>query len=169
MVNQNIIIRPTVAEFNGQLVESYERITNAPAEQLEALGLDPAGQYYAKIGTAPITEYVRLIGRELQPGSRQSWNLANIGQVLEINSVYIDSPAQDSFDLEVYDQNGNSPLDLTIGRNEAPYDLPNAPLTTDLTLKVYARAYIKTVLILCRPAVLLADYLSEEVLATLNN
>lgn len=166
MVNQNIIIRPTVAEVNGQLVESYERITNASTEQIEALGLDPVGQYYAKVGIAPVNEYVRLMANDIKQGKRQSWDLSAIGQALQIESIYIDSPTQDSFDLEVYDQQGDKPLDLTIGGSEAPYNFPKILLTTDLILKIYARKYIKTVRIFCRPAIVLADYLSESEFVT---
>ena len=167
MINRNLKIRPTVAQFDGDLVESYERVTNASAEKLESLGLDPNQEYYAKIGTAPITEYIRLIAKYMKEGDTQSWKIADIGQVLEVDSIYIDAPNQDSFDLEVYDQNNEKLLDLTISRNESPYDLPNAPLTTDLTLVVRARNTINTCTILCRPAVLLADYLSRELQAAL--
>ena len=162
MINKNLAIRPTVAEFNGDLVESYERITNASAEKLEALGLDPTQLHYAKIGTAPVTEYIRLIGKYLKEGDIQSWDISNIGQMVEIDNIYIDAPNQDSFDLEVYDQNNEKLLDLTVSRNETPLDLPNAPLTEDLRLVIRARNIINTVVIICRPAVLLADFVSNE-------
>ena len=167
MTNKNIHIRPSVALVDGQLIETYERVTNARAEDIEALGYESSEEHYAQIGTAPITEYVRLIAKNLSAGSRQFWSLNNIGQTLEIDNIYIDSPNSDSFDLEVYDQNGEKPLDLTIRRNQAPYDLPNAVLTTDLKLAIFARNYIKTVIVICRPAVLLADYLSDEIQAQL--
>lgn len=112
MINKNLKIRPTVAQFDGDLVESYERVTNASAEKLESLGLDPNQEHYAKVGTAPITEYVRLIAKYMSKGDTQSWKIADIGQVLEIDSIYIDAPNQDSFDLEVYDENGEKLLDL---------------------------------------------------------
>lgn len=169
MENQNITIRPAVSLLNGQLVESYERKTNASPEQLEAVGLDPNEEYYSKIGTSPVTEYVRLIGKYLQSGDTQRWDIAKVGQMLEIDNIYIDAPNQDSFDLEIYDLNNEKLLDLTVSRNKSPLELPNAPLTTDLSLVIRARNTINTVVVICRPAVLLADFLSNELEEYWNN
>lgn len=166
MTDKNIQIRPTVTQIDGQLIESYERVTNAPSEKLEALGLDSNDSHYARIGIAAIPEYIRLIAKNISEGQRHSWDISNLGQDIEIDSIYIDSPNQDSFDLEVYKTDDNTKtLDLTVKRNQAPYDLPNSILTQDLTLKIYARAQINLVLINCRPAVLLRDMLSEETVA----
>ncbi len=162
MNNKNIEIVSSLALVDSQLIETYERKTNASAEKIENLGLNPLEPPYAQIGTAPIKEFVRLLAFNLSAGQRQSWKMSSIGQELEIDSIYIDSPNQDSFDLEVYDENGNKPLDLTVRRNQAPFDLPNAILTKNLTLKIFARNYINTAIIICRPAVLLADFVSEE-------
>ena len=134
-----------------------------------------AGQYLVE----NISENVAFIGNALrrdgvvrensyQEGDTQSWKIADIGQVLEVDSIYIDAPNQDSFDLEVYDEKNEKLLDLTISRNRSPYDLPNAPLTTDLTLVIRARNTINTCTILCRPAILLADYLSRELQAAIS-
>lgn len=161
-MNNNIQIRPTVTEIDGQLVEAYERITNAPAEAIEALGLDPEKSHWARIGVASVNEYVRLIATNIPKGERRTWRIADLRQDVEIDSIYIDAPNQDSFDLEVYDKDGRKLLDLTIRRNQAPFDLANAILTQDLTLKIYAREQIDLILINCRPAVLLQDLYSVE-------
>lgn len=167
MPDKNIIIRPTVAQINGQLVESYERKTNASDEAIEALGLDPTGEHWAKIGVASINEFIRLKAFNLVQNSRQSWLISDLGTDVEIDSIYIDSPNADSFDLEVYDSIGNKPLDLTVRRNQAPYDLPNAILTQDLKLTIFARNYIAAVYVMCRPAVLLRDNFSIENVAAM--
>lgn len=157
-MSNNYQIRPSVARVGDRLIETYERKSNATNESLESLGLDPNADNYAQVGITAINEYIRLIATGIKKGEAHSWKIADIGQDIEIDSIYIDTPNADSFDLEIYGNNGSKLLDLTVGRYKAPYDLPNAILTQNLTLQVVARADIGMVLINCRPAVLLKDF-----------
>lgn len=166
-MNKNIALRAGAAKLGGKLVETYERKSNAEPSVLEALGLDPNADNYAQIGITSINEYIRLIARGVKRGKRHTWAIKDLGQDVEIHSVWIDSPHQDSFDLELYAADGSKPLDLTISRNKAPYNMPNAILTQDLHLKIFARADINTVAIICSPAVLLGDYPSQETIAAM--
>lgn len=161
-MNKNIAIRPTVYELDGQLIEAYERVSNATPEQLEAVGLDPNKPHYSRIAPASINEYIRMIAYNIQQGSRQEWKIADLGCDVEIDNIYVQVPTQDSFDLELYDARGNQLLDLTIGKSKTPNDLPNSILTTDLTLKIFARQFIGIAVINVRPAVLLHTQYSVE-------
>ena len=167
-MNKNFAIRPSVHRIDGQLIETYERKTNASPEQLEELGLDPNIDHYSRLGIASVNEYVRLVAYNIQQGTRHEWKIADLGTDVEIDNVYIQVPTQDSFDLEIYDANGNQLLDLAVGRSRELQDLPDSVLTQDLTIKLYARANIGLAVINCRPAVLLGTLYSNETLAAMS-
>ena len=157
-MNKNFAIRPAVTKLNGQLIETYERKTNATPEQLEALGLDPTEENYSRLGIQAVREYIQLIGLDIPAGKRMRWNIADIGQELEIDNVYVQAPTQDSFDLEVHNADDIKLLDYTVSRERKLLEMPDSLLTTDLTLTVFAHKHIGLIAINCRPAVLLGKF-----------
>lgn len=164
-MNKNFALRSSVTKVDGQLLESYERLTNATPEQLENLGLDPNVAHYAKLGAPQVREYLQLIAYNIANKTSHQWKISDIGTDVEIDNIYVQVPSQDSFDLEVYHENGAKLLDLNVGRSRNLLELPNSILTQDLILKLYARADIGLAVINCRPAVLMGKFYSDETTA----
>lgn len=141
--------------IDGDLFEAYQRQSRASKEELEKLGLDPENPPKAKMGAPFVNEYIQLIGFDIAKNGWHEWKVAELGTDIEIDNVYVQTPTQDNFDLEIYNRDGNKLLDLSAGRSRNGLELPNSLLTQDLRIRIFAREFISIVVINCRPAVLL--------------
>ena len=155
-------LTPSLLSYNGQLIETYSRQSKANNEVKQDLGLPTDEPVNANIGLSSIEEYIILQNQDLIPKNGSvTWRLDSIGQPVKIESIFIDSPQADRFTFELL--LGNQVIfTLTLSRNKTPYDLPDAPLSDDVSIRITARDVINLVRIVCKPVAILETIYSVD-------
>lgn len=124
---------------NGQLVESYLRVTKANDQVKEALGLSTTEQILANIGLASIEEYLTLeTSSVIVKGDSRIWDLTEFNQPFKVESILIDSPYNDTFQFELLDENSTVKFSQPFERNKTTEELPMLVVKTGWKIKVTA-------------------------------
>ncbi len=156
-------LTPSLLSYNGQLIETYSRESKANEEVREELGLPINEPVKANIGLSSIEEYIILQNQSvIGKNDSVTWELNSIGQPVRVESIFIDSPQSDRFTFELLRDN-QIIFTLVLSRNKTPYDLPDAPLSEDVSIRITARDVINLVRIVCKPVAILETIFPVQV------
>ncbi|ELS04808.1 hypothetical protein Xen7305DRAFT_00045440 [Xenococcus sp. PCC 7305] len=155
-------LTPSLFDVDGRLIESYNRVSLATDQVKENIGLPTGTDILSNIAVASIEEFLVLQASNINEGETASWSLARIGQAVKVESVYIDAPNADNFVFQVF-SGDTKVFSFPLNRTQTPYDFPENPLSSDLLIKVKAKADIKLLQIVLKPAVILETYETDEV------
>ncbi len=148
-------LTPSLLNYNGQLIETYSRESKANEEVREELGLPINEPVKANIGLSSIEEYIILQNQSvIGKNDSVTWQLNSIGQPVRVESIFIDSPQSDRFTFQLL-RDEQVIFTLVLSRNKTPYDLPDAPLSDDVSIRITARDVINLVRIVCKPVAIL--------------
>ena len=100
---------------------------------------------------APIEEYIIRRVNGLISGQTKIIDFTDINYPVKIESVYIDSPANDQFTIAILDSQDNTIFAWSLGRDNTPLALPTVLITPDLKISLTANSDITKILIHCRP------------------
>lgn len=150
-------IEPSLIDIAGQLVEAYERVTNASDDKLVALGLSPENRPLANIAIAPVPEYIVLYADDIEANTPKYWEVAELGQTIRLDNLYIDSPNQDPVTITLFLE-GTPVFVITLQRNQTPYQFPAFPITSDCIIKIQSPSAITRVFMVCIPCVITQSY-----------
>ena len=148
-------LQPGLLPVNGQLIETYSRETRASDETKQALGLPTDQIVNANVGISSIEEYIILQASGIPKDTSKYWVLNDLNQAIKLASIYVDAPQADKFEFEILTLEGNTIFKLVLNRNQTPYDLPTAPLPSDLVIKIKATTNINLLRLICKPVVVL--------------
>lgn len=151
-------LQPGLLPVNGQLIETYSRDSRASDETKQSLGLPIDQPIKANIGISSVEEYIILQASAIPKNDSRYWILNDLNQAIALESIYVDAPQADKFEFEILTLEGNTIFKLVLNRNQTPYDLPAAPLPSDLVVKIKATTNINLLRIICKPVVIL-DYI----------
>ncbi len=105
---------------------------------------------------APIEEYIVRRINGLANGQTKIIDFLDVNYPVKIESVYIDSPANDQFTVTVLDAQDAIIFSWSLGRDDTPIALPTVLITPDLKIAVTANSDIVKILIHCKPISIVA-------------
>ncbi len=105
---------------------------------------------------AAIEEYIVRRINGLNNGQTKIIDFTDINYPVKVESVYIDSPANDKFTIAILDSQDNTIFTWSLGRDDTPLSLPTVLITPDLKISLTANSNITKILIHCRPVSIIA-------------
>lgn len=105
---------------------------------------------------AAIEEYIVRRINGLNNNQTKIIDFTDVNYPVKIESVYIDSPANDQFTIAILDSQDNMIFTWSLGRDDTPLNLPTVLITPDLKISLTASSNITKILIHCRPVSIIA-------------
>ena len=103
-----------------------------------------------------IEEYVVRRVNGLNNGQTKIIDFSDINYPVKIESVYIDSPANDRFTIGILDSQNNVIFSWYLNRDDTPLALPTVLITPGLKVSLTANSNINKILIHCKPVAIIA-------------
>ncbi len=103
-----------------------------------------------------IEEYVVRRINGLNNGETKIIDFSDIDYPVKIESVYIDSPANDQFTIGILDSENTVIFTWSLGRDDTPIALPTVLITPGLKISLTASSNITKILIHCKPVAIIA-------------
>lgn len=105
---------------------------------------------------AAIEEYLVRRVNGLNNGENKIIDFTDIDYPVKVESVYIDSPANDRLTIEILDSQDIVIFNWFLNRSDTPITLPTILITPGLKIRLIASSNIDKVLIYCKPVSIIA-------------